>query len=92
MDAQAKLAKVILKRVRETDPLLWIASGDIEHMRTCMDAWVDNPQYIEGQCDFDTCYWTALQAIITCPHEKRLDFVYESSDTVDELFAEMDKM
>ena len=91
MDAQAKLAKVILKRVRETDPSTWLAKGDIEHMRGCMDAWVDNPQYYEG-CMDGTCEWTSLQAIITCPHEKRLDFVYESSDSVDELFKEMDRV
>jgi len=87
-----KLAKVILKRVRETDPLSWIASGDIDHMRECQDAWVDNPQYMENVCDFDTCWWTVLEAIITCPHGKRLEFVYESLDTVDDLFTEMDQM
>ena len=69
-----------------------IFGSDIDHMRECQDAWVDNPQYMENVCDFDTCWWTVLEAIITCPHGKRLEFVYESLDTVDDLFTEMDQM
>lgn len=95
MDAETKLTKVILKRMRAIEPEQWTINGkfkDADHLRECMDAWVDNPQYQGGFCGEGTCEWTVLQAIVACPHGKKIAFEYESYDTVDELFAEMDQV
>lgn len=93
MDAEAKLCKVILKRVRETDPKTWdVAEGDVKHMHTCLDSWVEHPSYMGGICGEGTCEYTTLQAVVVCPHNKKLIFAYESWDTIDELFEEMDRV
>jgi hypothetical protein len=81
--ADAKVARLILRKFREENPDL--------HLSTCEQTRVVHPSGEDGSCGEGTCESVRLEGVVKCPHGQRRQFEWRGWSTMAELFEEMDE-